>query len=199
MGKRVTLIVVPVIGLVALTAALALVATGAIDLFPSSDEAGRLPAAPSASDQVVSVTAPPLRPPKEPSQPTPPETGGGAPPVSAGAPAIGVATPVGVVAGDEAAKRESGPAFRGVGGRPVEEPDSFARATKERGNGRGRGKAKGHEKPEHHGEAKGHTRQCLGSGVAFPHPRAAKPAHVHRPGAGKHSGRGARAHARTRR
>jgi hypothetical protein len=59
--KSLTRVVVPVVGLLAVTTALALVGIAPILLFPPSKEAGPRPIAPSASSEVASVAAPALR------------------------------------------------------------------------------------------------------------------------------------------
>ena len=58
MRNRLTRAVIPVIGLLAVTGAFALVATAPVVLFSPSNEAGALPSAPAASSEVARVTAP---------------------------------------------------------------------------------------------------------------------------------------------
>ena len=62
MRSRLTRAVIPVIGLLAVTGAFALVATAPVVLFSPSNEAGALPSAPAASSEVARVTAPSFQP-----------------------------------------------------------------------------------------------------------------------------------------
>jgi hypothetical protein len=215
MGSRWTRIVVPVIGLLAVTSALALIGIAPLVLVPESQEKGALPAAPHASREVAHVTAPPFRPPTR--------QGGAAPTRSAGSTSGGttsaapqegalVATSAsvgGVVVGEAAMPDRSVTSRLGEGdGQPGsegrEEPGEKAHG---KGHGKAKGhdkpkhhgKAKGHDKPKHHGEAKGHAKHAATGAVASAHGHGAKSDHVPHPRDGKHCGRSARAHARARR
>ena len=195
MRSRLTRAVIPVIGLLAVTGAFALVATAPVVLFSPSNEAGPLPSAPAASSEVARVTAPsfhPQRPAsrstaKKPETPARPSTSG---PLAANSPAGGVGAPTTGETAPPAPARPGGP----VAGEPAAPEHPCERKSK----GKGNGKAKGHCKPKHHGKAKGHSKWQGRSVVAFA-PLGAKPRHVSPPRAGKHSGRSARSHARARR
>src|SRR5438093_438809 len=112
MGSHWTRIVVPAVGLLAVTTALALVAIAPVVLFPSSAGKNGLPPAPDASREVARVTAPPLR-----------SSGGEAPVAASAAPAPATSAIPGVslaansaagsgVAAGEAGTPTSGPSFR---------------------------------------------------------------------------------------
>jgi hypothetical protein len=219
MGSRWTRIVVPVIGLLAVTTALALIGIAPLVLFPGSQGKGALPAAPHASREVAHVTAPPLQPPTR--------KGGAAPTQSAGSTSGGTTS-----GGTTSAAPQTGalvalsPSVGGVAvgeaekpGRTVTsrlgegdgQPDSEGREEpSEKVHGKGHGKAKGHDKPKHHGKAKGHdkpkpngkakghAKHAATGAVASAHAHGAKSGHVAHPRVGKHSGRSTRAHARAR-
>jgi len=171
--------VVPVIGLLAVTGALAMVATAPLVLFSSSDKAGPLPSAPVASSEVARVTAPqfkPQRPAGQSSSNGTPET-----PEKLSADRQLTATPtVGVVGSDTAGNVARRPAARGGGpgvGVPTPTEAEHPGKAKHKSKDNRKGKAKGHAKPNHHGKAKGHSKWQGRSVVAFG-PRGAKPSHV---------------------
>ena len=221
MRSRLTRIVIPVLGLLSVTAALALVGTAPLVLFPSSKEAGPRPAPPSASSQVGSVTAsPPGHGPSSrgpaPSQPQPPLEAGSTPAGldSPGFPA-GPATPDAV--GGGVSQPPTGPVTEqpGEGDDDEGEQPGEGKGHKDKGKGhkdkghkdkghkehkekQHKGKAKGHSKDKAHGEAKGHGKWQGRADVAFA-PRGAKPSHVRSSGAGRHARRSPRSHARPRR
>ena len=146
--------VVPVIGLVAVAGALALVAIAPVVLFSPSNEAGALPSAPAASSEVARVTAPSLQPQRPASRATANETQEAPAETSAGGSPAGT-SPVGgageVTAGTTAPRRAARASV------PVaEEPAAPKDSCKGKSKGKGNGKAKGHCKPKHHGKAKGH-------------------------------------------
>jgi hypothetical protein len=193
--NHLTRVVVPIVGLLAVTTALALVGIAPIVLFPPSKDAGPRPIPPSASSQVASVAAPPVQPsggstPVGPAE-SPNEPGAAAPP--AGTRAEGPNTPEGGGTIAEPQKPS------------LDRPAEVARpgdgsADEEQGEGKQKtknGKALGHSKDKAKGNAKGHSKWQGQASVAFP-PRAAKPGHVHPSSAAKHSGRRHRPHARPR-
>jgi hypothetical protein len=198
MRSRLTRAVVPVIGLLAVTGALALVATAPVVLFSPSNEAGALPSAPVASSEVARVTAPsfrPLRPAsREPGNETPESPAGTSPsgPLAATSPDGGAAQAAPGKTGPRPAARDGGPA--------AEEPAAPEHPCEAKGKskGKGNGKAKGHCKPKHHGKAKGHTKQQGRRVVAFA-PRGERADHVSPSRAGKQPGRSASPHSRARR
>jgi hypothetical protein len=215
MRSRLTRAVVPVIGLLAVTGALALVATAPVVLFSPSNEAGARPAAPAASSEVARVTAPSFHPQRPGSQTAASETpeapagpsAGGQPAASSPA----ASSPAGEAGGATAGKAARRPAGEGSGPAAGEEtePEHSGKAkgkckdkgkdeAKDHGEQKHHGKAKGHGKPKHHGKAKGHSKWQGRSVVAFA-PRGAKPDHVGPSRAGKHASRGARPHSRARR
>jgi hypothetical protein len=192
--SRLTRIVIPVIGLLAVTAALALVGTAPLVLFPSSKESGPRPVAPPASSEVggVTVTAP----------------GRG---LSAGEPGDTPSRPArgnGSFQGGGATDLPGGPAVPGEKGGEVDRSPLSPGA--EPGDSKGhkgknkekekehKGKAKGHSKSKAQGKAKGHDKWQGRADVAFA-PGGAKPSHLRPSGAGKHGPRSARPHARPRR
>lgn len=208
-------VVVPVVGLLAVTTALALVGIAPILLFPASKDAGPRAIAPSASSEVASVAAPPLRskggspstgPAESPAGPAvenPPAStpGAGPNPVEGG----GTVSPP-----EQPSIDPPGNVARPGGGRATDDEDQDEGKGKGHGKGTGEGKGKGEgkEKPKHgkalghskdkaKGEAKGHEKWQGRAAVAFP-PRAAKPGHVHPAPTSQHSGRGHRPHARSR-
>ena len=150
MGSRVRRIAVPVIGLLAIGAASALIAFAPDVLFPPVKEPPFHFGAPPASGEVARVSAPPV--PRgqgvSPSASALPGPTAGAP-ASSGA--IAVVAPVaggvrGALAG-KAERRLFRNGERGLGGpQDAESP------------GKGHGKAKGHSKPKHHGKALGHSK-----------------------------------------
>jgi hypothetical protein len=204
MGSRWSQIVVPTIGLLAVTTALALLALAPVVLFPESSPREALPSAPNASREVANVTAPPLRPPqRQPASAAPSQAVSAPNAPSQGGVLIAVGTRSGA-AGEGPAIREPDSLLRPDGTSPGAESPA---APHEKTHGRGhdkdeskaaRGKAKGHAKQKAQGLAKGHAKKPAGAPVALGHSHAAKPHHVSHSGAGKHSGRGARAHARSR-
>jgi hypothetical protein len=192
-----TRVVVPAIGLFAVTGALALVALAPVVLFSSSNEAGPLPSAPAASSEVASVTAARFRPQPPASQATANATPKAPGETSAGGQLVAI-SPVGGVEGDTAGEAARRPAAREAGP-AVEEPAQPGHPGNAKGKGKDKvGKAKGHAKPNPHGKAKGHAKWQGRTAVAFA-PSGAKPGHVSPSRAGKHSGRSARPHSRSRR
>jgi hypothetical protein len=207
--KRLTRVVVPVVGLLAVTTALALVGIAPIVLFPPSNEAGPRPIAPSASSEVARVTAPPLH-----------GNGGSGPTAATGSsngpratsPDLGAPK-----AGPKPAEEGgtvSQPEQPDVDQPDVDQPDKVARPGEgpagededhgkpDDDNGQGKqktkhGKALGHSKDKAKGKAKGHEKWQGRASVAFPS-GAAKPGHVHPSSALRHSGRSHRPHARPR-
>jgi hypothetical protein len=204
-GSHVSRIAVPVIGLLVVTAALALIGTAPLVLFPSPEGIGPLPAPPAASSEVASVTAHRVHPEREASRPpaTPPSSTASTSGSSEGT--LLTAAPSSE-AGGGATEGAGGGAGAGPpiqnGGTTIERPTSRT-GTEQHGkgklNGTHKGKAKGHDKDKARGEAKGHTKWHANTQIAFAPPRGSKPDHVHPARAGKHAGRGARAHARARR
>jgi hypothetical protein len=197
--SRLTRIVIPVIGLLAVTAALALVGTAPLVLFPSSKEAGPRPPAPPASSEVGTVIA------------TPPGQGRslGEPGASPSQPAV---EPRSLPSGGVAVLPGGSPVFGDrdgeVGQSPLSpgterpgEGDEPGQAKGHKGKKKDKehkGKAKGHSKDKAQGKAKGHDKWQGQADVGFA-PRGAKPSHVRPSGAGKHAARSARPHARPRR
>jgi hypothetical protein len=192
--SRLTRIAVPVAGLFAVTAALALVAAAPLMIFPSPKEAGPRPTAPPASSEVATVTAPPLRAAEpgsseSPQPPAQPDTSPALAGPNSGSP--------GILGTDQSGGRPSGapgveePRVNGQGGEPDKENGPKGN------NGEHKGKAKGHAKSKAQGEAKGHDKWQGSSAVASPS-HGASAGHVHPPHPAKHSGRGAHPHARPR-
>jgi hypothetical protein len=196
MRSRLTRVVIPVIGLLAVTGAFALVATAPVVLFSPSNEAGALPAAPAASSEVARVTAPSFHPQRPAGRATAnktPKTQAGnsaSRPLAATSPVSGAGE--GTI--DETAPR---PAAR-PDGPAAEEPATPEQPCERKSKGKGKGKAKGHCKPKHDGKAKGHSKQ-QSRGVVALAPRGASAGHVSSSRAGKHPGRSARPHSRARR
>jgi hypothetical protein len=193
--NHLTRVVVPVVGLLAVTTALALVGIAPIVLFPPSKEAGPRPIAPSASSEVATVAAADQANggsgPAGPAEPTN-EPGAAAP--TTGTPVTGQ-KPTGRVGTISEPQPPS-----------VDQPDKVARQgdgqadtdTDKGGQGKEKtknGKALGHSKDKAKGKAKGHSKWQGDAPVAFP-PHAAKPGHVHPASAPGHSSRGHRPHAR---
>jgi hypothetical protein len=198
MRSRLTRAVIPVIGLLAVTGAFALVATAPVVLFSPSNEAGQLPAAPAASSEVARVTAPSsnLQPPgSRASANETPETPAG---TSTGGP-LAATSPVGG-AGEATTDETAPPPSARPDGPAAEEPAAPEDPGKASCNrkGKGNGWAKGHCKPKHHGKAKGHSKSERRGVVALA-PRGARADHVGSSRAGTHPGRSARPHSRARR
>jgi hypothetical protein len=199
--SRLTRIVIPVIGLLAVTAALALVGTAPLVLFPSSNEAGPRPAAPPASSEVGTVIAtPPGQGPSSPghgSSPSQPgvEPGslpsGGATGLPGGSPSFGDRP-------GEVGQTPLGPGTEQPGEGDGNEPGQAKGHKGKKKDKEHKGKAKGHSKDKAQGKAKGHDKWQGEADVGFA-PRGAKPSHVRPSGAGKHAPRSARPHARPRR
>ena len=207
--RSLTRVVVPVVGLLAVTTALALVGIAPILLFPPSKEAGPRPIAPSASSEVASVAAPalpskggsgPSGPAESPNEPGPTSPAPGAP-AGGRNPAEGGGTisqpeqpeieQPDVDQPDEVARPGDGSADEDKEhGKPDEDKDQGKQKTKN-------GKALGHSKDKANGKAKGHGKWQGRAAVAFP-PHAAKPGHVRHSSAPKHTGGGHRPHARPR-
>jgi hypothetical protein len=159
MRSRWTRAVVPVIGLLAVTGALALVATAPVVLFSPSNEAGPLPSAPAASSEVTSVTAPSFYPQRPASRATTSETREALVGTSAGGP-LAATSPGGGAGGATPGQTEPRLAAR-AGGPSAEEPAAPEQPDKAKGESKAKeknGKAKGHAKPNAHGKAKGHSK-----------------------------------------
>jgi hypothetical protein len=195
-------IAVPLIGLLAAGAALALVVFAPGVLFFDDTPIGASASAPPASSEVAQVTAPRIA--VRPARGTAPTTGstGVEGPGSAGSASV-AASHSGGVASAIAGKSRGPLARRGAtaGGTPISPPVSTPGKVQE-----SHGKAKGHAKAKHHGKAKGHAKHGKAKGhakksgrVAFTPRRGAKPGHVHHPRAQGHARGRARAHARPRR
>jgi hypothetical protein len=209
--SRLTRIVIPVLGLLAVTAALALVGTAPLVLFPSSKGAGPRPEPPSASSQVGTVTAsPPWRGPSSgeagPLQPQSPLESGRTP-AGLESPGFSVGPTTPDKSGGGVSRPSTGPGTEqpGEGDDDEGEQPGEGKGHKDKGHkGKGhkdkdhKGKAKGHSKDKAHGEAKGHGKWQGRADVAFG-PRGTKPSHVRSSGAGKHARRSPRSHARPRR
>ena len=197
MRSRLTRAVIPVIGLLAVTGAFALVATAPVVLFSPSNEVGALPSAPAASSEVARVTAPSFQP-QRPASRAPANATREAQARTSASGQLATTSPVGGAAAttDETAPhpsaRPDGPAAE----EPAA-PEDPGKASCNR-KGKGNGWAKGHCKPKHHGKAKGHLKQ-QSRGVVALAPRGARPGHVSSSRAGKHPGRSARPHSRSRR
>jgi hypothetical protein len=151
--------VVPAIGLLAVTGALALVAIAPVVLFSPSNEAGLLPSAPAASSEVARVTAPRLHP-QPPAGPTTANETPAAPEGTSTGGALAVNTPVGGVGGATAGKTTAPRTVARAGGRVAEEPVAREQPVNATGKSKhnGNGKAKGHYKGKAHGKAKGHSK-----------------------------------------
>jgi hypothetical protein len=194
--NHLTRVVVPVVGLLAVTTALALVGIAPILLFPSSKDAGPRAIAPSASSEVATVAAKQANGGSLPSGPAE-STGGssaagsaGGTPVTGPNPTEGGGTasqpePPGVNQPDKVARQGDGPA-----GTDNDKGGQGKEKTKN-------GKALGHSKDKAKGKAKGHEKWQGQPPVAFP-PGGAKPGHDHSASARKHSDRGHRPHTRAR-
>ena len=196
MRSRWTRAVVPVIGLLAVTGALALVATAPVVLFSPSNEAAPLPSAPAASSEVARVTAPSFHPQRPARRANANETPAAPAGTSTGGPLT--ATSPGGGAGEATTGKTAPPAPARPGGPVAGEPAAPEQPCERKSNGKGHGKAKGHCKPKHEGKAKGHSKQQSRGVVAFA-PRGARAGHVSPSRAGKHPGRSARPHSRARR
>lgn len=157
MKRRLTRVVVPVIGLLAVTGALALVAMAPVVLFSPSNDAGPLPSAPAASSEVARVTAPSFRPQRPASGATENGTLEATEGTSAGG-VLAVNTPVGGVGGASAGKTTAPRTVARAGGPAAEEPAAPAHPAKTQSKHNGNGKAKGHYKGKAHGKAKGHSK-----------------------------------------
>jgi hypothetical protein len=201
--SRLTRIVIPVIGLLAVTSALALVGIAPLVLFPASKEAGPRPPAPAASSEVGIVTAtlpgqgPSSREPRS-SQSQPAEPGSVS---SGGATGLPGGSDSGLPGGSDFSGNGGGDVGRSPLSPGTERPGEPGDAKGHKGKNKDKehkGKAKGHSKDKSHGKAKGHAKWQGRADVAFG-PRGAKPSHVRSSGAGKHANRGARSHSRPRR
>jgi hypothetical protein len=158
MSSRWTRAVVPVIGLLAVTGALALVATAPVVLFSPSNKAGRLPPAPAASSEVATVTASSFHP-QRPSSRAPANETREAPARTSTSGQLATTSPVGG-AGEATPGKTAPPPSARPDGPAAEEPaapEDPGKTSCNR-NGKGNGWAKGHCKPKHHGKAKGHSK-----------------------------------------
>jgi hypothetical protein len=214
MGSRWARIAVPLVGLFAVMAALAIVAGAPVVLFEDEGELSSLPAAPEGSREVAQVTATGLGAGRAAS----PDSGAGAELVSGTAAPVAGGLPEGLA--PVAALPTSGsPSIvdrrPGAGARtPAAWNGDRSSPDKAKGHGKshGQGKAKGHDKPhgnkgqgnayghdKSHGQGKanGHQKSSGGS-VALEPPRGKKQGHVSHSGTGKKSGRSGRSHARPR-
>jgi hypothetical protein len=198
MRNRLTRAVVPVIGLLAVTGALALVATAPVVLFSPSNEAGHLPSAPAASSEVARVTAPSFQAQRPASGATAKERPEAPAGTSTSGP-LAATSPVDGVGGTTTGNTAPRPVAR-AGGPTAEEPAAPENpcTAKGKSKGKGNGKAKGHCKPKHHGKAKGHSKWQSRVVIALA-PRGARAGHVSSSRAGNHPGRSARPHSRARR
>ena len=211
MRRSLTRVVVPVVGLLAVTTALALVGIAPILLFPLSKEAGPRPIAPAASSEVASVAAPPPRgnggsAPTSPAQ-SPNEPGATSPARDAPTAGPNLAEGGGPVSQpeqpdvdqpDKFARQGDGSVDEGPDQRKPDEDKDQGKPDKGQGKEKTKnGKALGHSKDKANGKAKGHGKWQGRASVAFP-PRAAKPGHVHPSSVPEYSGRGDRPHARPR-
>jgi hypothetical protein len=197
-GSHAARIAVPAIAIVAVTAALALIASAPLILFPEeTDDVGAIAPPPAASGEVGRVTAPELAPERSVSRPAAPPGSAVAP--GEPAPLLVTFTPPASPSGTRRVVR-TGDA--GVGTRIARKGD-VARG-KAKGHAKAKshestsqGKALGHLKDKAHGNAYGHDKPGPPPAVPFAAPGGPKTHHVDPPRAGKHSGRGARPHART--
>jgi hypothetical protein len=193
--NHLTRVVVPVVGLLAVTTALALVGIAPILLFPASKDAGPRPVAPSASSEVATVAAAG-------------HANGGSRPTGAaqstGGPAAAGSGEATSLTGPN--PTEGGETISGQEPPTIDQPDKVARQgegpadddTGDQGKQKTKnGKALGHSKDKAKGKAKGHEKWQGQAPVAFP-PHAAKPGREHPASAPEHSGRGHRPHARAR-
>jgi cytoskeletal protein RodZ len=198
MRSRLTRAVIPVIGLLAVAGAFALVATAPVVLFSPSNEAGALPSAPAASSEVARVTAPSLQPQRPASRATANKTREAQARTSASG-QLATTSPIGG-AGEATTDETAPPPSARPDGPAAEEPATPEDPGKASCNRKGKGKgwAKGHCKPKHHGKAKGHSKS-QSRGVVALAPRGARADHVGSSRAGKHPGRSARPHSRARR
>jgi hypothetical protein len=219
-GSRWKRIAVPVVGIFAVMAALALVAGAPIVLFP--DE-GRLDAAPppaAGSSEVTQVTTPPPGQPASGDSSSPAEPTGSNPLET---PLTGSGSPGGIESGPDSPidgqpispRRPAGedPSDGGGEEQPADGGDGEAKGKKDKKDKKDKpdrkGKAKGHDKSKAQGNANGHDKwhgssqakpeKSKDGPVAFDPPRGQKPDHVDHSRAGKHAGRGNRPHARPRR
>jgi hypothetical protein len=199
-GSHGSRIAVPAIAVAAVTAALALIASAPLILFPKeTDDVGAIAPPPAASGEVGRVTAPALQPERTVSRPA-------VLPGSAVAPAepapLRVAfsprtSPRGELNGD----RPTGTGDARVERRVARESDAArgkvkGHARKDRETTGSQGKALGHLKDKARGNAYGHDKPGPPPVLSSTTPHGPKPHHVDPPGAGKHSGGLARAHAR---
>jgi hypothetical protein len=206
-----TRVVVPAVGLLAVTTALALVGIAPIVLFPASQEAGPREIAPSASSEVATVTAPALQPngssgpgataaiPNEPAKagpilgaptagPNPADGGGTTSPPEQPDVDQPEQPDVDQPDGDQPDK------FARPGDGTADEDEDHGKPDHDNGSGKQKtkkGKALGHSKDKAKGKAKGHEKWQGQAPVASP-PHGAKPGHAHPAPADAHSGRGHR-------
>lgn len=158
MRNRLTRAVIPVIGLLAVTGALALVATAPVVLFSPSNEARSLPSAPAASSEVATVTAPSFHP-QRPASRAPANKTREASARTSTSGQLATTSPVGG-AGEATPGKTAPPPSARPDGPEAEEPgapEDPGKVSCNR-NGKGNGWAKGHCKPKHHGKAKGHSK-----------------------------------------
>jgi hypothetical protein len=194
--NHLTRVVVPIVGLLAVTTALALVGIAPILLFPPTKEAGPRQIAPSASSEVGTVAAPNLQPNgrSRPASPAhyPNEPGAASPTRAAPTAGPNQAQGSGTISQPQAPNVDQPDKVARQGDEPAtdDEADQSKQKTKN-------GKALGHSKDKAKGKAKGHAKWQGQAPVAFP-PRAAKPDHLHPASARDHSGRGHRPHTRAR-
>jgi hypothetical protein len=199
-GSHGTRIAVPAIAVVAVTAALALIATAPLILFPKeTDDIGAIAPPPAASGEVGRVTAPALEPERTVSRPAAPPGSAVAPAESA--PLLVAFSPPASPRGELNVDRPTRTGDAGVERRVAREGDvargkAKGHAKKGRETTGSQGKALGHLKDKARGNAYGHDKPGPPPALSPTTPHGPKPHHVDPPGAGKHSGRGARAHAR---
>jgi hypothetical protein len=198
-GSHGARIAVPAIGIVAVTAALALIASAPLILFPNAaGDVGAIAPPPAASGEVRRVTAPDIEP--ERSVRRPAASPGSAVAPGEPAPLLVTFTPASS-SGETGNHRVSRTDDTGVVRRIAPKSDVTRGKTKGHAKAKShesasQGKALGHLKDKAHGNAYGHDKPGPPPAVPFAAPSGPKSHHVHSPGAGKHSGRGARAHAR---
>lgn len=199
MGSRWTSIAVPLVGLFAVMASLAILAGASVWLFDATGDRLSLPVAPDGSGEVAQVTAPG----PGSGSASSPDSGAGA------APESGVAAPA--AAELSASVTPLATPTSGSPSRVDRRPDSSGKTPARNGDGseKDKGKAKGHGKSHGQGNAYGHDKsnaqgqangheKSSGAPVAFDPPRGKKLGHVSHSGTGKHSGGRGRSHARSR-
>jgi hypothetical protein len=154
-GSRVRRIAVPVIGLVSIGAASALIAFAPNVLFPPAKEPNARLSAPRASREVARVSAAVVIPVRHGGNPI---AAPQATPTS-GAPAGGAAIAAASTGRGVGAATAGRQVFRSGGGDKGSEGSSKSKSPKITSKSHGNGKAKGHFKGKSHGKAKGHSKK----------------------------------------